>query len=267
MKPTDLIFAILFGAFMCSCTEQPNDRYVNFNGKRIHILDTGQGSPTVVFITGLNCGLEYFNEVQPEISKLTRTISYDRSGLGKSDIVDSIRTIERVTDELHNILLKEKINGPFVLVGHSYGGAVMHFFTNKYPDQIAGLVFVDCSPLDHLWFDSLISKELVPKEFLYSVDTTASPGEQIEMSYLWHIDSTMRTVPFQTSVPIRLLVSTNIPGIQGEMLELRNSIFYSFINSTPQIKYTFTNKSGHVIQKDEPELVINAIKEVLDEIE
>ena len=238
---------------------------MDFDGKKIHILDTGKGNPTVVFITGLNCGLEYFDDVQNEVSKITRTISYDRSGLGKSDIVDAVRTIDRVTDELYNILIKEKITGPYVLVGHSYGGAVMHYFTHKYPKEIAGLVFVDCSPLDHLWFDSLIAKDLVPREFLYSVDTTATPGEQLEMAYLWEIDSTMKTIPFETNAPIRLLVSTNIPEIRGDLLELRNSIFHSFISSTPQIKYIFTNSSGHVIQKDEPELVINAIVEVLNE--
>jgi pimeloyl-ACP methyl ester carboxylesterase len=179
------LLGLLIITLCVSCDNKPNDRYIDFSGKKQHILDLGEGEPTVVFITGMNCGLQFFDSVQREVSKLTRTLSYDRSGLGKSDILDSTRTIDQMTEELNRILVSENFKAPYILVGHSYGGAVARYFVHKHPDKTAGIVFVDCAN-DEIFFDSLILTNKRSKEELYSVDTTASIGEQLEMKYVMY---------------------------------------------------------------------------------
>ena len=248
-----------------SCDNKPNDRFIDFGGKKQHILDLGEGEPTVVFITGMNCGLQFFDSVQREVSKLTRTLSYDRSGLGKTDILDTTRTIDQMTEELNRILLSENFKEPYILVGHSYGGAVARYFVHKYPEKTAGIVFVDCAN-DEIFFDSLILTNKRSKEELYSVDTTASIGEQLEMKYVSYNDSILRQVEFKTTIPTHLLIATNIPGFPQDLMKIRINTYRQFNMFAPQMKYIYTEKSGHHIQKDEPQLVIQSIKEVMNEV-
>jgi pimeloyl-ACP methyl ester carboxylesterase len=248
-----------------SCEKKPNDRYIEFNGKKQHILDLGEGEPTVVFITGLNCGLQFFDSVQREVSKITRTLSYDRSGLGKSDILDSLRTIEQMTEELNRILLYEKFKEPYILVGHSYGGAVARYFVHKYPDKTAGIVFVDCAN-DEEFLDSLIMTNKRTREELYSIDTTATKGEQLEMKYVQYNDSILRHVGYKTTIPTHLLIATNIPGFPQDLMRIRINTYKEFNKDAPQMKYIYTERSGHHIQQDEPGLVIKSIKEVMNEV-
>lgn len=259
------LLGLLIVTLFVSCDKKPNDRYIDFGGKKQHILDLGEGEPTVVFITGMNCGLQFFDSVQREVSKLTRTLSYDRSGLGKSDIIDSIRTIDQMTEELSRILEKENFKPPYILVGHSYGGAVARYFVHKHPDKTAGIVFVDCAN-DEVFFDSLIVTNKRSKEELYGIDTTATIGEQLEMKYVFYNDSVLRQVEFKATVPTHLLIATNIPGFPEDLMRIRINTYRQFNKFAPQMKYIYTDKSGHHIQKDEPELVIKSIKEIMDEV-
>lgn len=69
--------------------------------------------------------------------------SYDRNGLGNSDPDPSLKSDQDVVDKLHLILSALEIKPPYLLVGHSLGGAFVRLFTAKYPDEIAGLVLID----------------------------------------------------------------------------------------------------------------------------
>lgn len=247
-----------------SCENKQSDRYVDFNGKKQHILDLGKGEPTVVFITGMNGPLELFDSVQTEISKLTRTLSYDRSGLGKSDILDSVRTIDRVTEELNRILETENFKEPYILVAHSYGGAIARYFLHVHPEKVKGVVLVDCAN-DEIFFDSLIQSGQYTKEQLYAVDSTASKGEQFEMQYVSSIDSALRPVKFETSVPVHLLISTKVFGSE-KFIRTKLNVYHQFNKYAPQMKYIYTDKSGHNIQREEPWLVIESIKEVMTQV-
>lgn len=248
-----------------SCNSKPNDRFLDFEGKKQHILDLGEGEPTVIFITGLNCGLQFFDSVQNEVSKITRTLSYDRSGLGQSDILDTLRTLDQMTEELNRILVAEDFKEPYILVGHSYGGSVARYFIHKYPKRIAGVIFVDCAN-DEIFFDSLILMHKRSKQQLYSIDSTASRGEQLEMKYVPYNDSILRQIEFRTTVPAQILIATKIPGFPEDLMKTRINTYKQFNRFAPQLKYIFTDKSGHHIQKDQPELVVRSIKEIIDEV-
>jgi pimeloyl-ACP methyl ester carboxylesterase len=104
--------------------------------------------------------LEHFYTVQSQISKEASTFSYDRSGLGLSDILDTIRTYDHVANELNILLEHENINAPYILVAHSYGGGIAREFYNQFPEKVAGFVFVDTAN-DEVFFDSLFQKKIV----------------------------------------------------------------------------------------------------------
>src|SRR5436309_2794243 len=101
------------------------DRMVDVYGHRLHMVQAGSGSVTVVFESGLGEGVETWNDVQPKIAEFARTIRYERAGLGKSDLLPasvSARTTRDMAADLHALLRAAKVPGPFVLVGHSLGG-------------------------------------------------------------------------------------------------------------------------------------------------
>jgi len=119
---------------------------VNVDSHEMHIYCTGDGSPTVILAAGLDDFSIFWSLVQPEIAETTRVCSYDRPGLGWSKPSPSPRTSETMVDELHELLVNARVDPPYVLAGHSFGGALMRLYAHEYPNEVAGLVLVDSAP-------------------------------------------------------------------------------------------------------------------------
>lgn len=140
--------------FQWSTTKLDEHRYpmpgemVEVNGRRMHLDCRGQGSPTVVFDAGLGDSASTWSLVQPEVAKFTRACSYDRPGLGWSDPASVPRDSQHVAAQLEDLLQQAHIAGPYLLVGHSFGGYNQLVFQSLYPDQVVGIVLVDSSHPD-----------------------------------------------------------------------------------------------------------------------
>jgi pimeloyl-ACP methyl ester carboxylesterase len=116
---------------------------VDIGGYRLHMHTEGEGSPTVILDSGaggIGLGWEL---IRPAIAKVTRVVAYDRAGLGWSDPSPKPRRADVMAEELHTLLHNAKIEGKYILVGHSLGGPVVRQFAAKYPEEVAGLVMVD----------------------------------------------------------------------------------------------------------------------------
>jgi pimeloyl-ACP methyl ester carboxylesterase len=116
---------------------------IDIGGYSLHLYCTGEGSPTVILESGFGAWSTDWVAVQPDLSKITRTCSYDRAGLGWSEVGPAPRDPEHIAMELHTLLAKAGITGPYILAGHSIGGKHIRMFTELYPDEVSGLVFVD----------------------------------------------------------------------------------------------------------------------------
>ncbi len=123
----------------------PPGRLVDVGGFRLHIHCTGSGGPTVILDAGNGGSSLDWSLVQPGVATFTRVCSYDRAGYGWSDSGPTPRTSERIVRELHTLLVNAGVPGPYVLVGHSFGGLNMRLYTYTYPQDVAGLVLVDSS--------------------------------------------------------------------------------------------------------------------------
>ncbi|MEW2574991.1 alpha/beta fold hydrolase [Streptomyces syringium] len=140
------------------------------DGRHIFVHRSGIGGPAVVFLPGASAvGLDYFG-VQQEVSKFTTAVVYDRGGTGYSDDVPLPRTAAAVATELHELLHAQEISGPYVLVAHSLGGAYAHRFTQLYPQEVAGLVWLDAFHRD--WDD------FMPPEARLAASVQMSPTEE-----------------------------------------------------------------------------------------
>jgi pimeloyl-ACP methyl ester carboxylesterase len=121
----------------------PPGRLVDVGGYRLHAHCTGEGSPTVILEAGWSdCWLNWYR-VQPEVAKFTRVCSYDRAGMGWSDAGPYPRTSGQIVREMHALLSNAGIPGPYVLVGHSFGGFNVRLFAQEHPQDVAGLVLLD----------------------------------------------------------------------------------------------------------------------------
>lgn len=118
-------------------------KLIAFEKRRIHVRDIGEGSPTVILESGLMSTVLTWQELQPELARSTRVVSYDRAGMGWSDVGPGPRNAHRIVEELHALLGAAQIPPPYVLVGHSFGGLTTPLFAARYPDEVCGVILID----------------------------------------------------------------------------------------------------------------------------
>ncbi len=122
---------------------------IDVGGYKLHISCTGSGSPTVILEAGLGQpAAEISGWIQPGVATATRVCSYDRAGMGWSEPAETVRDGVAIATDLHTLLRRAQIDGPYVLAGHSSGGVYAQVFASQYPEEVAGLVLLDSQPPD-----------------------------------------------------------------------------------------------------------------------
>lgn len=127
----------------------PPGRMVEAEGVALHLHCTGAGGPTVILEAGAYGFAQVWAWVQPRLSERRRVCAYDRAGLGWSDDAaahDGVAAVAR----LRALLAAAGEPGPYVLVGHSLGGALIRIFAERHPDEVVALGFIDPSHPDQL---------------------------------------------------------------------------------------------------------------------
>lgn len=153
----------------------PTGGFQEIDGRRIFLHRSGSGGPAVVFLPGASAvGLDYFG-VQQGVSRFTTAVVYDRGGTGYSDHLPLPRTAAAVATELRELLRAQNIAAPYVLVPHSLGGFYAHRFAQLYPQDVAGLVWLDAFHRD--WDDFM-----PPAAALAAVERMAPDREQLEQT-------------------------------------------------------------------------------------
>jgi pimeloyl-ACP methyl ester carboxylesterase len=121
----------------------PLGRLYDVGGRRLMLHRSGTGGPPVVFVPGSGLvGLDYVN-IAGRVAGLTTSVLYDRAGTGWSDPVALPRTAAEVTGELRGLLRAAGVPGPYVLAGHSLGGAYARHYAQRFPGEVAGLLLLD----------------------------------------------------------------------------------------------------------------------------
>jgi len=125
-------------------------RLIDVGGHRLHLSCTGSGSPTVVLEPGAGGMSSTMDLITPAVAGDTRVCVYDRAGRGWSEPVDTPQDATRIATDLHTLLHRGQVPGPYVLAGHSFGGLYSLTFAAQYPDEVAGMVLVDSTaPASH----------------------------------------------------------------------------------------------------------------------
>jgi pimeloyl-ACP methyl ester carboxylesterase len=140
-----IVAALEVGCARADDAPLPIGQMVDIGGRKLHIHCTGRGAPTVVIENGGAAFSFDWELVQPEVERFTRICTYDRAGYAWSDVGPEFDTFDQSVQDLHILLTKAGIAGPYVMVGHSFGGLLVRFYQARYPNDVVGMVLVDSS--------------------------------------------------------------------------------------------------------------------------
>jgi pimeloyl-ACP methyl ester carboxylesterase len=118
-------------------------RLIEVGGHSLHLSCTGAGTPTVVLEPGAGEMSSNLGWIAPAVARATRVCVYDRAGRGWSEPADTAQDGAQIVTDLHTLLQRGHVPGPYVLAGHSFGGLYVLTFAARYPDEVAGMVLVD----------------------------------------------------------------------------------------------------------------------------
>jgi pimeloyl-ACP methyl ester carboxylesterase len=253
-----LLLAVACGGY------NPGSRLVDANGHHLNIRCSGDGTPAVVLISGLATDNHDWVEVEKQVSEFTQICSYDRFGLGESDHRDGTPTSQTATDDLHALISASGISGQVLLVGHSYGGLIAQLYAAKHPDDTFGVVLVDSLHEENLDRAGVILGEPTMTTFMRAL--TANPeGVDIPAS----LDQVQGLDLGDTPVTVLTAGDHDLPDIidPGVGRQLISAWLYSQRGlsklSTTGVQF-IAEGSGHCIQCDRPNVVVDAIREMAD---
>jgi len=274
---------------------------VDIGGYRLHIYCAGQGSPTVIFDSGLGDSYMSWRKVQPQIARLTKVCSYDRAGLGYSDSSPRARTSKTIAEELHMLLRSAAIPAPYVLVGHSMGGFDVRLYASAYRGDVAGLVLVDSShpeqqkrlpaavnDLDAGWvreqeFFELAMPFGIPRVLGFCGEDAEVRAAECNFHSVRESVKELKSVSESAAqaatagslgdIPLAVLSSDpDRPQLDlpEDLVKPTNDAWQQLQNELAQLStrstHTIVRNSGHYIQLDQPGAVIEAIKKVVKQV-
>ncbi|MET0863102.1 MAG: alpha/beta hydrolase, partial [Nakamurella sp.] len=123
--------------------QPPIGWFAEIDGRQLWMHQSGRGAPAVVFVPGAGSVGMDFLLVHQRVADVTTAVSYDRAGTGWSDDNPLPRTADEVTDELRALLRQTGVPGPYVLVGHSLGGAYVQRYAQRFPAEVSALLLLD----------------------------------------------------------------------------------------------------------------------------
>jgi pimeloyl-ACP methyl ester carboxylesterase len=276
---------------------------VDVGGYRLHISCIGNGSPTVVLDAGQGGFSLDWSLIQPELATTTRVCAYDRAGYGWSDPSPQPRTPRQIAEELHTLLVNAGIEGPYVLVGHSAGGKHVRLYATRHPQDVAGIVLVDArteyvdanrSPdalaAEHkqqrrfqrtIWVAARIGlvrpfwAALWPKVWSATQNLSAERRTEIgvlqarsqqiktvlrEDAFLTQDNSQLNSAASLGNVPLIVLAAGQSVEHDPLWQEAQEQLARDSLNA----KLIVASGSGHYIHWEQPTLVVDAIRQVVE---
>jgi pimeloyl-ACP methyl ester carboxylesterase len=251
-------------------------RLVDVGGLRLYVESAGRGVPPVVLEAGGGGASETWEPVWSSLAALTRVVRYDRAGLGRSEPRPGPWTLRRMAAELRALLAGAGIGPPYVLVGHSFGVLVVRVFAGAYPADVAGLVFVDGAQEEleeriapyltedgrrlwrQEWDDWLVTGN--PEAVAYARLGEAQAGLREEGRRLPDVPLVVLTAASRAArealgidwAPVDAFLRV-VRGIDAEIAAL-----------CPRGRQVLAERSGHFVHHDEPELVVAAVRDVVE---
>lgn len=224
----------------------------------------GSGSPAVVIEAGMGDTSASWSHIQTAVSEFTRVLIYDRAGMGRSDLPPRPRTCQDMVDDLSALLKGAQIDPPYVLVGHSFGGLIVRLFASQRPQDVAGMVLVDASHEDRTeGFEKVLTPELIARNRAYLADPSKNSEFVDRIPSEKQVRDARRMFDFPIVVLTHGLPDRPDPVWPAELQRVECDLQGEYLKLSPHASQLVAENSGHEIQKDQPELVIDAVRSIL----
>lgn len=257
-----------------AATGQPalTDRDVTFSGATIHLRCGGtrqRGAPLVLLEAGAGGGINSWATVPASIAQFARVCAYDRPGTGGSAAARYpalLKASEHATF-VRGVMQAANEPPPYVMVGHSFGGMVVSLYAMAYPADVKGIVLVDSSHEDQQRRMEPITGPPPPKRIPLTpppgVPPPPPPGLRME-----DFSEELRKTPFRGDIPLVVLTATRPPlnrdpieiALQPIFLELHRDL----ASRSPRSAHVLLPDSGHLVPRDDPKAIADAVRKVLD---
>jgi pimeloyl-ACP methyl ester carboxylesterase len=267
-------------------------------GRKMYLECRGTGFPTVVLVAGLRGSAEDWNiaekpgpPVFAEVAKFTRVCAYDRPGTpvgekpSRSDPVRQPTTAEDAVADLHALLSAANEAGPYVLVGHSYGGLIVRLYASSYPQDVSGLVLVDAlseglqdaeTPeqwaMQRILMEGDIRESLALYPDLERIDPDRSFDQVRAAPPLRPLPLIVLSAdrPWGPQIPSMIAAGTLPAGVPADFGyvtdKAQKQAQEQLANLVPKAKHITNTNSGHDVHKEQPQLVIDSIREAVDAV-
>jgi len=243
-------------------------RMVSVGERRIAIYCDGEPArfPAVILVPAGGRTAKDWETVQPEVARFTRVCSYDHANFGQSDRAPvRLQSVDEVVDDLHAWLQASREKGPFVLVSHSNSGIYVRRFETRYAREVVGLVFLDSAHEEQaLRLHELDPAGPAPDEVMARVGWYVKPGQRLDWQTEVPLIVIGRGTPFERTARDGSNSQTN--RMTEEQFATWDRIWTEFqrdlAKRSQRGEYRLAEKSGHWIQRDQPELVVQAIRDV-----
>lgn len=271
-------------------------RRVEVEGRQVRVQTAGLeraggANGTVVLEAGfMYDGLRAWFPVIDDVAAFAPVVAYDRAGIGESEPDGETPTATHVAESLHVLLDALEAPPPYVLVGHSLGGVFIRMFAALYPDEVAGLVYVD--PTAPMSADELRAYDRamgISEEGRRALRAAARatfgelPSASVRAEAEWMYDQgeagwpKFQDLPAMPDVPVSVLMSSRYDERPPDAAErdcepmecharriaYRSAWLAELAGEVSQGSLTLVDDAGHFIQNDRPGLVVRTIQRVL----
>jgi pimeloyl-ACP methyl ester carboxylesterase len=237
------------------------DRLVDAGGVILHIRCGGErtaGAPLVVLEAGLGQTTKTWDNVFEPIARFARVCAYDRQGIGSSAPAAEPQPINAIVETLHALLKNAGEAPPYVMAGHSWGGALVRLYATVYPSEVTGMVLIDSTHEEQTKRFEELQSAAAPPPATADQRMKEWPAEDME--------SEMTKTPWHANIPLVVLTHSpstdpiEDPRIGLLWLELQREL----ATRSPQAEHIVAEKGvGHFIHNQQPELVIDAVRRVV----
>ena len=265
---------------------KPPGRFINIGFQTMYVDCLGENKPTIIIDVGIAASSASWYKIAKELSKNTRICLYDRAGYGWSDSGRGERTTATIVHELKLLVKRAEIPGPYIIVGHSFGGFTARYFAAKFPEDVAGLVLVDSSHPEQIYRLSALDNQ--GKKPLITGRDANAPADFSEFERKWYFLNSSRKATFAQmaelkyfkqsayqvkhsgplkDIPIAVLSRgiAQLPELNGvslenEWLDMQKDL----LNLSKNSWHSIILNSGHNIYEEAPAKIIENILEVIE---
>lgn len=249
---------------------------LSVGGRQVEVIQAGSGAPTIVLEAGGGNGATSWGRVLTDLATTSRVIAYSRPGRGGSSVKAGLQTPQSMVADLHELLAALGEREPVILVGHSWGGLLARLYVSTYPSAVAGIVLIDAAhEAQFARWDALVAGHRMADTMEALVSQLPLPvrldfAQILPVQRAQHVAG-MRPLPGDLPVAVITATKPCPPAREFTCRDPRALAIWRalhdewFANAATGLRIV-SAQSGHYVMFDRPELIVQAVRFVVDQV-